>query len=145
MKIRRSGTRSMKIIAIIMIVVCLVTTCICLILASISDKYTSSKLEFDEIAKVYYEQYLYPEFIKEHSSESLESAFADYAKPGFPTVRLRQILNYYTIMRGEDIRSYFETTNYKCDTNSSTIDYLPYSPYGPNDVKIEKNLSCKDK
>ncbi len=97
--------------------------------------------KFDEIARNYYENTYYEEFLSEHNGEDLGEAFSKYHN-GI-TVKLRQILNTEFLNNNKNYRSYFDTESYTCNTNTSTAKYLPHEPYGKKDYDLELNLKCE--
>lgn len=141
MKIAKKHSRVTSKVMIALIFVTVITVIAAVLFFKLEDKNYFLEKKFEEISRNYYENTIYPEFIAEHSGESLESAFDKYQNNGW-TIHLRQILNYEFLEKNNDLRSIFNGDNFSCDTNSSTAKFIPYAPFGKTDYKAEFTLNC---
>lgn len=132
----------MKII-IFIIFIGLLTTVGAVVYTNLYENHFFADRKFEELARNYYENSLYENFITEHDGEDLSKAFSVY-KNGF-TVRLRQLLNYEFLEHNQNYRTYFETENFSCDTNKSYVKFIAHEPYGKKDYDAEFNLDCVKK
>lgn len=139
----KEKSSKLKKVAIAVVVVGFLVAAASIIYANLfKDNFFADK-KFEELARNYYENELYENFIVEHEGEDLGVAFSKYTK-GF-TVKLRQLLNNEFLKNNQNYRSYFENSNYSCDTNSSFARFIPKEPYGKTDYDIELNLNCNKK
>ncbi len=137
---RRSGIVSkITIILIIMTIIVVVAT---IIFNHLSENHYFADKKFEELARSYYENSLYENFVKEHDGEDLSEAFSKY-KNGF-NIKLRQLLNYEFLEHNSNYRSYFDTDKFTCDTNTSHVIFKPHAPYGKKDYDAEFNLDCSN-
>lgn len=141
MKIAKKHSRFTSRIMIALIFITLITVVAAVVIYKLQDKNYFVNQKFEILAKNYYEEVVYPEFVAEHSGEPLEKAFDKYQNNGF-TIRLRQILNYEFLNKNNDYRSVFEGDNFSCDTNSSSAKFIPYAPFGKTDYNAEYTLNC---
>ena len=96
--------------------------------------------KFEELARKYYEETLYPKFLADHGGNNLGEEFAKY-QSGF-TVKLRQILNHELLEHNKDYRKVFETEAFRCNTNSSSVIFKARAPYGKTDYVADFKLNC---
>lgn len=142
MKLAKKQSRFTSRLMIILIFIAVATVIAAVVWFKLQDENYFLKQHFEKISRNYYEEVIYPQFIDEHSDQSLEEAFDRYQNNGF-TVRLRQILNYqYLTNDYADLRSTFKGDNFSCDTNSSTAKFVPYAPFGKTDYNAEFELNC---
>lgn len=96
--------------------------------------------EMEKIAKDYYENYYYDEFISHVPDNEVNIAFATYTDYGFPRVYLRELL-LFDEGRHAASRPFFEG-NYVCNTNQTSIQIVPYAPFGKTDYRINYFYDC---
>lgn len=101
--------------------------------------------ELQFIARDYYENYFYQNYLNEHTYEDgldIEEAFSAYTAKGFPAVRLRQLL-LYDGGKYAASRAYFEAERFTCDENLTSVTYVPYAPFGRTDYTVSYDTtSC---
>jgi len=116
------------------------------LLANLFFSHSTAKSEkiFSDLSRDYYENFLYPNFVKEHADDNLDEVFSEYEKKSFEPVKLRQILNYNTYDKKIDYREYFQNEKFKCNTNTSSVEFTPVAPYGKNDYKMTVVLNCEE-
>ena len=141
MKIERKRSGLISKIVIFLVLVAVVTVAGTVIYMNLYENKFFAERKFEELARNYYENSLYENFITEHEGEDLSEAFSKY-KSGF-VVKLRQILNYEFLEHNANYRSYFETDAYSCDTNNSTARFTARGPYGKKDYELELDLKCE--
>ncbi|MDO4978559.1 MAG: hypothetical protein Q4E47_00155 [Candidatus Saccharibacteria bacterium] len=98
--------------------------------------------KFDELAKKYYAEVLYPAATEVNSNVSAETALNAFSERGLTQVRLRQLINFYNDKKD---RAVFSTERLECDTNNSFIVFYPKAPWGKGDYTTQKSLYCVDK
>ena len=138
---KQKQNHTTSIITVAMILIAVLAVVAAVIFTNLYENSYFAEKKFDELARQYYENSLYPNFISEHKNESLEQAFEKYKNPGFE-IKLRQLLNDAFLNDNQNYRTYFETSSYSCDTNTSTATFIPYAPFGKTDYRLEISLDC---
>lgn len=122
--------------------------CICTICVSITvfanaqfDPERDAKEALAKLARDYYIESLYPNTLGNHINDPA-TVLSRFTETGLPLVRLRQLLLYSDEKRALYYQ-YLSNEYYACDTNLTTLRYIPYEPYGPRDYTIEYNYSCE--
>ena len=123
------------------IILCLLLVFFNLGAHAILDPKRMAENEMQKIAKDYYENYYYDQFIQNVPENELDIAFATYTDYGFPRVYLRELL-LFDNSRHASSRPYFEG-QYTCNTNTTAIKIIPYAPFGKTDYEIEYIYDCK--
>ena len=136
----KEKSSKLKKVAIAVVIIGFLVAAASIIYANLFQEKFFADKKFEELARNYYENELYENFIVEHDGEDLSVAFSKYTK-GF-TVKLRQFLNHEFLKNNQNYRSYFENDSYACDTNSSFARFIPKAPYGKTDYDIELTLNC---
>ncbi|MDR3298212.1 MAG: hypothetical protein LBT19_02510 [Candidatus Nomurabacteria bacterium] len=89
------------------------------------------------MARIYYEDYFYEQFVGERSGVNLATAFEPYLKTGFRPVTLRQLLSF------DKGRLAAESNRFLgCDKLATTIQITPTPPFGAEDYHLETALVC---
>ncbi|MBQ3309474.1 hypothetical protein IJG78_02240 [Candidatus Saccharibacteria bacterium] len=102
---------------------------------------TAAKRELEKLAKDYYENYYYDSFTENTPESELAIAFQSYEDYGFPPVYLRQLL-LFDDERHAESRSYF-SGQYFCNTNHTSVTFLPHAPYGKTDYTVNYKYDCE--
>ncbi|MBR2589052.1 hypothetical protein IKE84_01800 [Candidatus Saccharibacteria bacterium] len=129
------------IFSILAIIICLVLVFGNVAVRIIFDPERAAKRELENIAKDYYENYYYDSFTENTPEDELAVALQTYTDYGFPPVYLRQLL-LFDNGRHEDSRSYF-TGQYFCNTNHTSVTYIPKPPYGKTDYEAVYKYDCE--
>lgn len=124
---------------------CVIVLCIVLVFFNLGahailDPKRMAENEFEALAKDYYENYYYDEFVKNVPEDELAMAFQTYTDYGFPRVYLRELL-LFDNSRHADSRALFEG-QYVCNTNNTAIQIVPYAPFGKTDYKVNYFYDC---
>lgn len=98
--------------------------------------------EINNLAKEYYEDYLYQNMTTGLSEEEITKELARYEKSGTGNVYLRQLL-LYDSGRREDAASYFNHKGYTCDRNKTYVKYYPEPPFKKENYHFEIKLACE--
>lgn len=106
----------------------------------IFDPERAAKRELESIARDYYENYYYDIFTESLPEDELALALQTYSDYGFPPVYLRQLL-LFDNERHAASRSYFDG-QYFCNTNHTSVTYLPRAPYGKTDYTMTYKYEC---
>lgn len=126
--------------AVLTIILCLVLVFGNVAVRIIFDPERAAKRELEHISRDYYENYYYDIFTENTPEDELAIALQSYADYGFPPVYLRQLL-LFDDGRHEASRSYF-TGQYFCNTNHTSVIYLPRPPYGATDYEMKFSYDC---
>ena len=126
--------------SVFVIILCLVLVFGNVIAHIVFNPETAAKRELERIAKDYYENYYYDIFTENTPEDELAIALQSYADYGFPPVYLRQLL-LFDDGRHENSRPYF-SGQYFCNTNHTSVIYMPYPPYGKTDYSIKYAYDC---
>lgn len=138
-------SKKVKIVVVSGIIVCVVAVLVNLLATQFlsPDKVAQAKLE--QLASDYYENYYYDKFIASiPKGKPLEKAMSEFEKDGFSPVYLRHLL-LFDNERNKNEAKYFETSNYACDKNETSIRIIPMNPYSRKDYTISYSLSCNYK
>lgn len=127
--------------ATLVIILCLSLVFFNLGAHAILDPKRVAESEMEKIAKDYYENYYYDEFVNSVPEGELNIAFATYTDYGFPRVYLRDLL-LFDNGRHAASRAYFES-QYACNTNRTAIQIVPYAPFGKTDYRINYFYDCE--
>ena len=98
--------------------------------------------EINNLAREYYEDYLYQNITAGLSKEEIEKELARYEKSGTSNIYLRQLL-LYDSGRREDAASYFNHKGYTCDRNKTYVKYYPETPFGKENYHFSIKLACE--
>lgn len=90
------------------------------------------------IADEYYITYLYPRLLGDLQADPSEM-LARYSESGVATTYLRQLLHFNNDQFRESAPTFQQ---FECDTNSTSVRYFPFEPYGPKDYRIEFDYRC---
>ena len=142
MRIGRNSSNVAKKLTIFLIILTALVAAGAVIFSNLYKDMYFANQKFEELSRNFYENYLYENFLNEHSGENLEAAIKNYTVEGF-RVKLRQILNYEFVEHGTNYRSYFETETFSCNTNGSWATFYPRAPYGKKDYEPKFELSCE--
>lgn len=142
MKIKRGDTVIAKKITLGVIFVASLAVIFSLVTNYYFNPSRVARRKFEAMARQYYEGYYYQDFINASGDGEAERVFSKYAEQGLAPVFLRQLL-LYDKGRNQEQRKYFDGANLKCDTNSSTVTFLPRAPFGLKDYEMRINLTCK--
>ena len=145
----RLETLNSKIIRGLMIVVVLISACSVGFSLMVKKNVTAEALaekQFQELAKSYYEDFFYDNFVNSHKDEiaakGAEFVFKPYLKTGFPMVKLRRLLS-YSDENNLDKRIYFEHKKLTCNKDLSSVTFKPHAPFGKTDYTTDPILSCQ--
>ena len=131
--VARSVISGVIIVAIIMVVGGLIVGFFCN-----SERITQQKI--DEMAREYYEGYIYPNLINgAMSQEEIVEVMGRYEKYGFASVSLRQLLLYDG---RKNMKDGGFTKNY-CDENQTKMKVYPEAPYDKKSYWIEYEYKCE--
>ena len=103
-----------------------------------------AKQNLEDIAKNYYEDYLYETILGANSSDiesgtkNLAEIMERYSEVGFAKVTLRQLI-IFSNEKNLNLSSALVTS---CDENETYIRIFPESPYDKTDYRIEYSYSC---
>lgn len=99
-----------------------------------------TKMKLDEMAREYYEEYIYEDLINGAMSQAdIDGVMKRYEKWGFAPVALRQLLLYdnrKNMEHGGFVKQY-------CDENDTSVKFYPEQPYGKKSYRIEYNYKCE--
>ena len=99
-----------------------------------------TKAKLDEMAKEYYEGYIYENLINgSMSQDEIDKAMERYVDWGFAPVNLRQLLLYDNQKNMKDagfVREY-------CDENSTSVKFYPEAPYDKKSYRMEYKYACE--
>ncbi|MBP5512535.1 hypothetical protein J6X90_04135 [Candidatus Saccharibacteria bacterium] len=140
MKMVRNRSNFVMKVTVFLIIIGLITAALAIIFTHLYDNSYFAEKKFEELAKNYYENTLYEDFITDHDGEDIAEAFKKIPT-GF-RVKLRQILNSEFLNSNQNYRSYFDTKSYTCDTNTSNVVFKPHESYGKKDYDMEITLNC---
>lgn len=140
MKMVKNHSNIVMKVTVILILVGIVAAALAIVFTHLYDNSYFAEKKFEELAKNYYENTLYEDFITDHDGEDIGEAFKKIPT-GF-RVKLRQILNSEFLNSNQNYRSYFDTKSYTCDTNTSDVVFKPHEPYGKKDYDMEITLNC---
>ena len=103
-----------------------------------NERITQKKI--DEMAREYYEGFIYPNLINGSMSQSeIAEAMKRYEKWGFAPVALRQLLLYdgkKNMQEGGFVKNY-------CDENNTKAKIYPEAPYDKKSYRIEYEYKCE--
>lgn len=141
-KIRRaSDTAIARKITRIGLIICVVMVTISLTVAFVSEPHRVARRKFKKLAVEYYENYFYPQFVKEIKTEDFAKRMSEYSEVGVQNVYLRQLLLYNNGMnRGYE--KYFAHKGFACDKNRTYAEFFPEVPYGATDYRVVYHYSC---
>ncbi|MBQ6570947.1 hypothetical protein IJI02_01220 [Candidatus Saccharibacteria bacterium] len=138
-----SGT-ARKVVSI-GVIVCAMVVLISLIVNIYYQPDKVATRELEEIARDYYENYFYDNFVAAIPADSsLEKEMGEYAETGFLPVYLRHLL-LYNNGKNEAKKRYFETSTYVCDKNATFVRIYPVAPFGRKDYTINYSFACNYK
>ncbi len=140
MKMVKNHSNIVMKVTVILILVGIVAAALAIVFTHLYDNSYFAEKKFEELAKNYYENTLYEDFITDHNGEDIGEAFKKI--PAGFRVKLRQILNSEFLNNNQNYRSYFDTKSYTCDTNTSDVVFKPHEPYGKKDYDMEITLNC---
>lgn len=140
MKIVRKKSNLVSKMMILAIILVLLMATGFAIFKTLDENHYFAERKFEELARKYYEETLYPKFLADHGGNNLGDEFAKY-QSGF-TVKLRQILNHELLEHNKDYRKVFETEAFRCNTNSSGVIFKARAPYGKTDYVADFKLNC---
>ena len=143
MKITSRHSRFMRTFA-----VCAVVIAVAIVGAGmyISVRYTSKNIaaeKFNKIARDYYENYLYPDFVDGKKEDEYPELFQVYTEVGFSPVMLRQLLLFDNAKYADEAK-YFDTGVYVCDTNKTYVIYTPHAPFHNTDYEMTTEMNCEE-
>ncbi len=119
--------------AIVVVIVGLVVSFFCN-----NERITQKKI--DEMAREYYEGFVYPNLISGSMSQSeIDDVMKRYEKWGFAPVALRQLLLYdgqKNMKDGGFVKNY-------CDENETKMKVYPEAPYDKKSYRIEYEYKCE--
>ncbi len=144
MKIAEKHHRLTANFAIAGIILTTIIVLATMIFSNLYEKRYFAQNKFEQLARLYYEENLYPKFISTHAGDPLDKMFEKYRSSGF-TVQLRQILNSEILEKNQDYQKYFNNKKFSCDTNASNVIFRPIAPFGKKNYNPEFNLICNDK
>ncbi len=122
------------------IILCIILVFFNLGAHAILDPKRMAETEMESIAKDYYENYYYDQFIQNVPESDLAMAFQTYTDYGFPRVYLRELL-LFDNSRHASSRAMFEG-QYICNTNNTAIQIVPYAPFGKTDYRVNYFYDC---
>lgn len=130
-----------KFISLGIIIISMVLVVLALLLAIFNRPENVIKAKIDSLARDYYENYIYEEFVNSDAYAEitdLEAVMQKYVKRGFSRVALRQILLHDPDKYANDaayLREY-------CNENSTFIQIFPESPFTRTAYHMEITYSC---
>ena len=133
-----------KILPITMIILIIVLFAIVVFAVVMRNMYldkTFARQEFEQLAREYYEEEMYPSLKDGQNGKSKEETLG--SGQGF-IIRLRQVLNHGILYKNVDYRIDFINKHFECNTNNSTVRIFPKAPYGKTDYDFELTLNCAD-
>lgn len=95
----------------------------------------------ETMGREYYESYYYDRFMETISQDVFAEKMAVFSETGFHPVPLRQLLLYQN-EKNAKYRNVFDTDDFSCDKNNTTVKIIPKEPFSKTDYEIELNLSC---
>ena len=98
--------------------------------------------ELEKIAKDYYENYFYDNYVANLNDEERVEKLSKLTKNGFPDTKLRQLLLYDNGKYKKSAPN-FRYKGYTCDTNKTHVTYYPEEPYKNTDYRVEYYYDCK--
>jgi len=96
------------------------------------DRETVAMRSLSRLAKDYYENYFYDNFVTEGVG-----GFESYAEIGFPNVSLRQLLSFDGARNADYVKDF-----YGCDKERTVVKITPLKPFKRVDYVIETALDC---
>ena len=130
-----------KRVTIVLIVICLITVLGAMFGVWFFSPEKVARREIEKIAKDYYENYFYDTYFAELAEEERQAEFERYTTRGFAPTYLRQLLNYDN-GRHQDSSSKFNYPSYLCDTNSTSVTFIPYAPFAKTDYTMKIEMHC---
>lgn len=126
---------------LIIIIVVSIVVAIAFLFSAFTSTESIVKDKISALTKNFYENHLYAGIVNTDSltdRSTFENTMQKYAKDGFGTIRLRQILHFSSQMSAHEkdfITSY-------CDENRTYVKIYPESPFDPESYRAEYHYSC---
>lgn len=137
---RRRSNRLAKWVIIAVIGLAMIAVIVALVCSLALDNEKMVKAKMDELAKSYYEEYIYENLIDESMDEAeIAKKMELYKVKGFSPVNLRQLLIHDERRAQKEV----DYIRYYCDENKTSIKFFPEEPYGRQDYRIEFRYSCE--
>ena len=127
-------------LVIVIIGICFLIVILFLIFCLVNKPETRIKNTIDNLARDYYENYLYADFSTTSDFQNDPAAvMSRYEEYGFSSIPLRQLLLY----DGKKNAEFAAELKKYCDENNTLIKFFPEPPYGDRNYRINYTYTCE--